>query len=125
MSLSSLNRLHSVNTYHKYWQARTQRQFTHDNNIHLNNTKYTEISLSYTHAHWTHTCKLTQGFQKDRQTGCLFRSPITQKRSGLFDGPVKAEKAYILGYLLYVLAKRGDSHRSLQHLGEESASTTI
>lgn len=31
----------SVNMYHKCWQARTQRQSTHDNKIHLNNTKYT------------------------------------------------------------------------------------
>lgn len=83
MSPSNLNRLHSVNTYHKYWQARTQRQFTHDNNIHLNNTKYTETSLSYTHAYWTHThmqtCRGLSERQADRML-CLLPDHTEEAR---------------------------------------------
>lgn len=51
---NSTEKFNPVNIYHKYWQARTQRQSTHDDNIDLNNTKYTS-DLTFTHAYRTHT----------------------------------------------------------------------
>ncbi len=76
------------------------------------------------HTEHTHTCKLAEGFQRDRLTGCCVCSLITQKKPEelLFDG--LPEKATFLGITVcFVYEKRFTSIATALQ-GEESALTT-
>lgn len=87
--------LHSANTYHKYWQAGTPRQLTHDK-IHLNNTK---MYMAYNHSFM---CPHMQNTQKDRLNVRCSHSLITQKSDLLVDLHVFLNKPHsfenTLGY---------------------------